>query len=74
MLEDATVSSCLLEDTEISKKIKLDKKEGEDIIDRVIQEAGEVETGEDRIASLIAQLNESENLYVRFMLEKVSSS
>ena len=74
MLEDATVSSCLLEDTEISKKLKLDKKEGEDIIDRVIQEAGEVETGEDRIASLIAQLNESENLYVRFMLEKVSSS
>ena len=74
MLEDATVSSCLLEDTEISKKIKLDRKEGEDIIDRVIQAAGEGEMGEDGIASLIAQLNESENLYVRFLLEKVSNS
>lgn len=74
MLEDATVSSSMVEDTEISKKIKLDRKEGEDIIDRVIQEADEVEMGGDRIASLIAQLNESENLYVRFLLEKVSNS
>ena len=74
MLEDATVSSSMVEDTEISKKIKLDRKEGEDIIDRVIQEADEVEMGGDRIANLIAQLNESENLYVRFLLEKVSNS
>ena len=73
-LEASTISLALLEDNEISKRIKLDKSDGEEIIDRVIEEANrlqdEGDTDKQRLAALFSQLSESDNQYVKFLLER----
>ena len=76
-LEASTISLPMLGDSEMSKRIRLDKSEGEGIIDRVIEEANrlqdEGEAGKQGVTALLNQLSESDNLYVKLLLEKASS-
>ena len=76
-LEASTISLPMLGDSEMSKRIRLDKSEGEGIIDRVIEEANrlqdEGEAGKQGVSALLNQLSESDNLYVKLLLEKASS-
>ena len=77
-LEASTISLPLLGDSEVSKRIKLDKREGEKIIDRALEEANqfrdEGESGKQRITALLSQLSESDNMYVKLLIERASSS
>ncbi|KAI6650646.1 hypothetical protein LOD99_7696 [Oopsacas minuta] len=74
-LEDSTITIPIQDNTELSKRIKLDKEEGEELIDRIIQQASEIQDRRgslDYRTSLLSQLNKSDNL-VHLMFEYESN-
>ena len=72
-LETYNISLPIHSDSEESKRMRLDKEEGDRMIDRVIAESGNSEEGKHKVGALLKQLRESNNSYVKFMLEKASN-